>query len=76
MKEATLSREFELDDCFDHGVQPITNTFIEPDITILCTGVSESFDLPPPPPVPTLLQTEHNSHDDELIPHLHFCLQS
>ena len=34
----------------------------------MCTGVSDSFDLPPPPPVPTILQTEHNSHDDELIP--------
>ena len=66
MKEAILSREFELDDCIDNGVQPFTDTCIEPDITLLCTGVSDSFDLPPP--VPTILQTEHNSHDDELIP--------
>ena len=65
MKEAILSREFELDDSIDNGVQPLTDTIIEPDITTLSTGVSDSFDLPPPPP--TILQTEHNSHDDELL---------
>ena len=41
---------------------------IEPDITTLSTGVSESFDLPPSPPVLTILHTDHNSHDDENLP--------
>ena len=68
MKEAILSREFELDDNIYNGLQPSTEMNIEPDITNLNTDVSESFDLPPPPPVPTILQTDHNSHDDVNLP--------
>ena len=68
MREAILSREFELHDNIYNGVQLLTDKNIEPDITTLSTGVSESSDLPPPPPVLTILQTDHNSHDDENLP--------
>ena len=68
MREAILSREFELHDNIYNGVQLLTDKNIEPDITALSTGVSESFDLPPPPPVLTILHTDHNSHDDENLP--------
>ena len=68
MKETILSREFELEDSIDNGVQPLTAMHIEPDMTVLSTGVSDSFDLPQPPPQLSILQTEHNSEDDEHIP--------
>ena len=68
MREAILSREFELHDYIYNGVQPLTDNNIEPDITTLSTGVSESFDLPPPPLVLTILHTDHNSHDNENLP--------
>ena len=69
IKEALLSREFELDNRTDNEIQPPTTKSIESAIHILSNVVSDSYDpllpLPPAPPPPSLL---YNYEDEEHLP--------
>ena len=69
IKEALLSREFELDNRTDNEMQPPTTKSIESEINTLSNDVSDSYDpplpLPPTPPPPSLL---HNYEDEEHLP--------
>ena len=70
IKEALLSREFELDNRTDNEMQPPTTKSIESEINIISNDVSDSYDPPlplsPTPPPPSLL---HSYEDEEhLLP--------
>ena len=69
IKEALLSREFELNNRIDNEMQPPTTKSIESAKNILSNVVSDSYDphlpLPTTPPPPSLL---HNYEDEEHLP--------